>query len=142
MTWSRPLGMPSRILILHICVLVMCGLSLVAPAFLKDDEILKSGIWVFAVLCVLGAASNVGKNVGKDETFLCKETWKGAHTRRQAIPDLMMADPNISASQSAMILNDSARTVERNLDWLSASGEFDREGDWAERIRIVSGVAE
>ena len=71
---------------------------------------------------------DVGKDVGKDVSIFYTESIKGAMTRREAILDLIRNNPSISASEIAIILKVSARTIERDFDWLKDRGIIVREG--------------
>ena len=55
-------------------------------------------------------------DVGKDDLFLYKESMKDAHTRRNAILDLIRSNPSITVSEIAIIQNVSARTIQREFD--------------------------
>ena len=48
--------------------------------------------------------------------------------RRQEILSILFGKPHISASELALILNTSARTIERDLEWLKKNGLVVREG--------------
>ena len=56
-----------------------------------------------------------------------KESMKDAHTRRNAILDLIRSNPSITVSEIAIIQNVSARTIERDFDWLKDKGIIVRE---------------
>ena len=68
------------------------------------------------------------EDVGKDVSIFYTESIKGAMTRRKAILDLIRNNPSISASEIAIILKVSARTIEQDFDWLKDRGIIVREG--------------
>lgn len=82
-----------------------------------------------------GAHYNV--DVGKDDSFLYKESMKDVHTRRNAIIDLIRSNPSITASEIAIIQNVSARTIERDFDWLKDKGIIVREGSRSDGRWII-----
>ena len=72
--------------------------------------------------------TNVGKDVGKDDVLLFKESSKGSGIRRNAILDLIRSNPSITIPEIAIIQKVSTRTIERDLDWLKDRGIIAREG--------------
>ena len=51
--------------------------------------------------------------------FSVEKTSNGTNTRRQKVLSLVRDIPSISASEIGLILNVSARTIERDFDWLN-----------------------
>ena len=80
---------------------------------------------------------DVGKDVGKDVSIFYTESIKGAMTRRKVILDLIRINPSISASEIAIILKVSARTIERDFDWLKDRGIIVREGSRSDGRWVV-----
>ena len=72
--------------------------------------------------------TNVGKDVGKDDVLLSRESSKGSDIRRNAILDLIRSNPSITIPEIAIIQKVSTRTIERDLDWLKDRGIIAREG--------------
>ena len=66
---------------------------------------------------------NAGDNVG--DNVLSQNM---VENRRQEILSILFGKPHISASKLALILNTSARTIERDLEWLKKNGLVVREG--------------
>lgn len=77
------------------------------------------------------------EDVGKDVSIFYTESIKGAMTRRKAILDLIRNNPSISASEIAIILKVSARTIEQDFDWLKDRGIIVREGSRSDGRWIV-----
>ena len=71
---------------------------------------------------------DVGKDVGKDDALLSKESSKGTMIRRKTILDLIRSNPSITIPEIAIIQKVSARTIERDFDWLKDRGIIVREG--------------
>ena len=71
---------------------------------------------------------DVEKDVGKDDMFLSKESSNGTIIRRNAILDLIRSNPAITIPEIAIIQKVSARTIERDFDWLKDKGIIIREG--------------
>ena len=69
-----------------------------------------------------------GKDVGKDVGLLSRESSKGSVIRRNAILDLIRSNPFITIPEIAIIQKVSARTIERDFDWLKDKGIIIREG--------------
>ena len=67
-------------------------------------------------------------DVGKDVGLLSKESSKGSVIRRNAILDLIRSNPSITIPEIAIIQKVSARTIERDFDWLKDKGIIIREG--------------
>ena len=65
----------------------------------------------------------VGDNVG--DNVLSQNM---VENRRQEILSILFGKPHISASELALILDTSARTIERNLEWMKKNGLVVREG--------------
>ena len=74
------------------------------------------------------AIADVKKDVGKDVMLLSKESSKGSVTRRNAILDLIRSNQTITIPEIAIIQKVSARTMERDFDWLKDKGIIIREG--------------
>ena len=67
-------------------------------------------------------------DVGKDVGLLSRESSKGSVIRRNAILDLIRSNPFITIPEIAIIQKVSARTIERDFDWLKDKGIIIREG--------------
>lgn len=80
------------------------------------------------MLLVKQLYENVGKDVGKDVAFLYEETPRDSTLRRNAILDLIKHHPEMTAAEIVLIQNVSARTIERDIDWLKSKGIIIREG--------------
>ena len=65
---------------------------------------------------------------GKDVGLLSRESSKGSVIRRNAILDLIRSNPFITIPEIAIIQKVSARTIERDFDWLKDKGIIIREG--------------
>ena len=132
MIGRRPIGKPAQIVILTICAVGIYSLFSIesaAPAVWNVDIIMFS-IFAFVLIHVLGLCTAVGKN----DQLLCKETMKVVQARRQTILDPVMANPHVSASQVAMILNDLSKMIERDLEWLKNKSVIVREGGRSDGI--------
>ena len=77
------------------------------------------------------------EDVGKDDVLLSKESSKGLVTRRNAILDLIRSNPAITIPEIAIIQKVSARTIERDFDWLEDKGIIIREGSRADGRWII-----
>ena len=83
------------------------------------------------------AIADVKKDVGKDVMLLSKESSKGSVTRRNAILDLIRSNQTITIPEIAIIQKVSARTMERDFDWLKDKGIIIREGSRADGRWII-----
>ena len=81
---------------------------------------------------------DVGKDVGKDDALLSKESSKGTMIRRKTILDLIRSNPSITIPEIAIIQKVSARTIERDFDWLKDRGIIVREGSRSDGRWIVT----
>ena len=81
---------------------------------------------------------DVGKDVGKDDALLSKESSKGSMIRRKTILDLIRSNPSITIPEIAIIQKVSARTIERDFDWLKDRGIIVREGSRSDGRWIVT----
>ena len=76
-------------------------------------------------------------DVGKDDALLSKKSIKGSAIRRNAILDLIRSNPAITIPEIAIIQKVSARTIERDFDWLKDRGIIIREGSRADGRWII-----
>ena len=83
--------------------------------------------------------TDVGKNVGKNDALLSKGSLKSSMIRRNAILDLIRSNPSITIPEIAIIQNVSARTIERDFDWLKDRGIIIREGSRCDGWWIIVG---
>ena len=72
------------------------------------------------------------EDVGKDNVLLSKESSKSPVIRRNTILDLIRSNPTITIPEIAIIQKVSARTIERDFDWLEDKGIIIREGSRAD----------
>ena len=75
----------------------------------------------------LPSGESVGESVG-ESGFSVEKTSNGTNIRRQKVLSLVRDNPSVSASEIGLILNVSARTIERDFDWLKDRGYLMREG--------------
>ena len=78
------------------------------------------------------------EDVGKDDVLLSKESSKGSMIRRKTILDLIRSNPSITIPEIAIIQKVSARTIERDFDWLKDRGIIVREGSRSDGRWIVT----
>ena len=76
-------------------------------------------------------------DVGKDVGLLSKESLRNSKIRRNAILDLIRSNPSITIPEIAIMQKVSARTIERDFDWLKDRGIVVREGSRSEGRWIV-----
>lgn len=74
--------------------------------------------------------------------FLYKESMKGANLRRKAILELMRNNPSLTIPEIAIIQKVSARTIERDFDWLKDRGIIVREGSRSDGRWITVGKSD
>ena len=79
-----------------------------------------------------------GENVGENVSFYnpCSIS-KSAKERRAGIVSLIIENPEITAGEIAIILEVSARTIERDLNWLKERAIIKRQGGAKNGIWIV-----
>lgn len=99
----------------------------------------------YGVFLLAGKSRITGKDklilaiadVKKDVMLLSKESSKGSVTRRNAILDLIRSNQTITIPEIAIIQKVSARTMERDFDWLKDKGIIIREGSRADGRWII-----